>query len=115
MHGLTLPWSRAMDEFFLDLLTYTCPFTGRKRCAISAELETPMAVKKPLLVEEDAWLIQNKFLWCFKSYKTTGFFELWVFLLFVSLHPTSRSSVLEFSFACCLMSGAHWNPKKDHI
>jgi hypothetical protein len=72
-------------------------------------------VAKPLLVEEDAWLIQNNFLWCFKSYKTTGFFELWVFLLFVSLHPTSRSSVLEFSFACCLMSGAHWNPKKDHI
>ena len=50
-----------MDEFFLDLLTYTCPFTGRKRCAISAELETPMAVKKPLLVEEDAWLIGYSF------------------------------------------------------
>ena len=28
-----------VDEFFLDLMTYTCPHTGKKRCAIGAFLE----------------------------------------------------------------------------
>ena len=56
-----------MDEFFVDLLTYTCPFSGRKRCAISAGLETAVAVKKPLLIEEDAWLIRKNILGLFQA------------------------------------------------
>ena len=33
--------SLSMDDFFIDLLTYDCPFTGRKRCAVSALNDVP--------------------------------------------------------------------------
>jgi hypothetical protein len=53
-----------MDDFFLDLLTYTCPFTGRKRCAINAGLETPVLEKKRAVPgDTDAWLVQHMTLW----------------------------------------------------
>ena len=47
-----------MDDFFVDLLTYTCPFTGTKRCAISAGLDNPPTYKKDRqsLSEADARL-----------------------------------------------------------
>jgi len=45
-----------LDDF-LDLLTYTCPFTGRKRCAVSAGLECSQQPKRLPPVPEDAWLI----------------------------------------------------------
>ena len=47
-----------MDDFFVDLLTYTCPFTGTKRCAISAGLDSHPTYKKhrESLAEDDAWL-----------------------------------------------------------
>ena len=46
----------AMDDldFLLDLLTYTCPVTGRKRCAVSAGLDAPATVKRPVPSEHDA-------------------------------------------------------------
>lgn len=51
-----------MDDFFLDLLTYTCPYTGRKRCAINAGLETPVVAKKRAVPgDADAWLVQHYF------------------------------------------------------
>lgn len=38
------------DEFLLDLLTYDCPVTGRKRCAIQAALHLPASPQKQKLV-----------------------------------------------------------------
>jgi hypothetical protein len=32
-------------EDFLDLITYTCPITGKKRCAASAALQTTTDTK----------------------------------------------------------------------
>lgn len=50
---------RMMDDFFLDLMTYTCPITGKKRCAVSAGLDMPVAVKKPSPAEEETCLKQR--------------------------------------------------------
>lgn len=33
--------TNGLDEFFVDLLTYICPFTGAKRCALTAGLDLP--------------------------------------------------------------------------
>ena len=44
-------------DFFMDLMTYTCPFTGQKRCAVNAGLDDYPVVKRALVapVKEDAW------------------------------------------------------------
>ena len=48
------PAACAMDDF-IDLMTYTCPFTGRKRCAISAALECSQPPPKRSSIQEEAW------------------------------------------------------------
>lgn len=44
-----------MDDFFIDLMTYTCPITGKKRCAFSAGLEYDQSNKKAVGVQKEAW------------------------------------------------------------
>ena len=41
----------------MELLTYDCPFTGRKRCALDAGLESFVVDSKRVSIAEDARLV----------------------------------------------------------
>ena len=45
------------DDFLLELLTYTCPHTGKKRCAAQASLQ----VEKPLQSKNLCWIVSEAF------------------------------------------------------
>ena len=64
-----------MDDFFFDLLTYTCPLTGNKRCAVDRPLfdneEWPQ--KKTL----DTFKYSNLWLFWGSAYVCGWWFALW--------------------------------------
>ena len=75
-----------MEDFledFLDLITYTCPYTGKKRCAAQAALELSGETKKQKPAGQQQLLI---FQCHVRGFFTTFYFNLSIYHQMIPKH-----------------------------